>query len=326
MKPLLAVVSLGLLVLAASARAQIDLDYSASWALRNGQSYFIGLTPSATNSALLVHTMSEVWESPAYGTGPMGWVKVFDPTLYGVILHEASLVTPNANAAGHYFYTGGITPTLYDYRRNPPDYTEASQAYNDYSTALLSTTAGVYLARPSSDNGGIDFFADPSNTPTTATPNFIAGIQFSALALGAEGLLYARDADADRILSYHAATGNFVSEFDIAPGIAANTFAISYSGLLFAADFAGGQGYIYDTATGNLVGNFALPVDINAPGSNGGKPSMLIMDNTLYATSGSGANLYIYDLSAIPEPSVTAILIGGGALLMAFIRRRKRNR
>ena len=321
MKNLLAVVSLGLLALATPARAQIDLDYSASWALPPGHSYSIGLT-SGTSNTLLLHTTSEVWQSPAFGAGPMNWYKAFDPALSGVILLQASFVGPNANASGRYFYTGGFDPTLYDYRRSPPSYTEATQTYYNYPAALLSTTAGVYFARSSNDNGGIDFFADPSITLTTATPNFVAGLQFSALALGADGLLYARDADTDRILSYHATTGAFVSEFDIASGITTGTFAISNTGLLFAADFAGGLGYIYDTATGNLAGNFNLPVDINVPGY-GGKPSMLIMENTLYATSGSGANLYIYDLGVIPEPSVTTLLIGGSALLMAFIHRRK---
>jgi outer membrane protein assembly factor BamB len=323
MKTLLAVVSLGLLVLAAPARAQIDLDYSASWALPAGHSYFIGLTPGTSNT-LLLHTRSEAWQSPAYDAGPMSWTKVFDPTLSGVVLSEPSFVAQNANASGRFFYTGGFAPTLYDFRRSPPSYTAATQTYSYDPAALLSTTAGVYFARSSNDNGGIDFFADPASTPTTTTPNFVAGSQFSALALGPDGMLYALDADTDHIRSYHATTGASVSEFEIAPGITAGTFAISSMGLLFAADFVGGQGYIYDTATGNLAGHFDLPVDINAPMSNLGKPSMLIMDNTLYATSGSGANLYIYDLGVIPEPSVTTLLIGGGALLMAFIHRRKR--
>ena len=84
----------------------------------------------------------------------------------------------------------------------------------------------------------------------------------------------------------------------------------------------GTGGLIYNAATGTQVGTFDLPLDNSDPHSNGGKPDLVISGDTLYATSGSGDNIYTFDISQVPEPSGMLLVVAGGAVAVGFGRRR----
>jgi hypothetical protein len=275
-------------------------------------------------------TIDETWDTPH---SPPAWLKIF---VFAPLTYQ-SLVSVDANGSGWlYYYTGGfLAPTLYDYNRSTgvTDENDLNSAYTNLPTGLLSTTAGVYWARSSDDGGGIDFYSSPPGQNTQTTPSLTfarSGLgalpNGGAMALGSDGLLYVADASGHRIVRYDAATGAYVSEFAIPAGVAVNTLAMNGSGLLFMADFNENDGgYIFDAGTGAQVGTFDLPLDVNAPGSNGGNPALSINGDTLVATSGSGQDIYTFDLSAVPEPAASFLWSVGGMLTLAFGRWRSRS-
>jgi hypothetical protein len=82
-----------------------------------------------------------------------------------------------------------------------------------------------------------------------------------------------------------------------------------------AANFDGTQSYSFLLASGSSISGFS--------------PTEFTVDSSLFQNSGSGVwsvtqsgNSLELDYSAVPEPSSYALLAGGGALLLAGLRRR----
>ena len=80
-------------------------------------------------------------------------------------------------------------------------------------------------------------------------------------------------------------------------------------------------GLVGSAAAGAMVAN-ASEFRVGATSGAGGSGPLLIDDVRVYSGVLDAAGLEAVRLSAVPEPSVTALLVGGAAALFGFRRRR----
>lgn len=345
MKTIHSIIVISLFALAAPSRAQVVTPvYSFSMPdLAEGESS-VGLATNGTE--LFLFTVGGGTGGRWYTSSfDVGGSMVFVPSEfswsdYDVTLQLFSLALFNPANANESFLTGGsgFGPAghlLYSFDFSPvPGWT--SVALSGMGTGILgnrpagmaaadggaiflsSSTAGAGIYRlPNADTGAPDLNFGNSGPGALNTPK--------ALAFGPDGLLYVLDTGDGRIVSFNPTDGGFQSAFSLAGAPASSGMAISPDGRIFVTkseaafvDDVWQVADIYNLYTGDLLGHLTTPTD--DAGIGAGKPSIAIEGDFLYWTSGSGANLYVY---AVPEPSVTALLIGTATLAFAFVRRRK---
>lgn len=315
-------------------------------------SYMIGLAatppPGPGGFRLVMLTTNEAWESGTASNLPTTFSRVFDPTLAGVRMYEDSLAVylPGPDL---YVFTGGLFDNrMYTYSRNTgtvtaeatmislPDFLPNGLAARDTSTVKGGNPGGTDVFASSQATGSLyRFTAGVSGNQTgVAFGNSGAGQVSSgvgALAMGPDNRLNVLDTGRQEILQFDAETLDYLGAIPLANTTTDNTsFAISSTGYIFTANqiTANGDdltGTIYDYATGDYVGTFSSP-SIWGPGSNGGKLAMTDDDNGYVYMVNDNASWYVqfYDTNTIPEPSTTILLMGAGAFVFTFARRRFR--
>jgi hypothetical protein len=182
----------------------------------------------------------------------------------------------------------------------------------------------------------------PVNDPSDDLPVYSLGENTRYHAYGPNGLLYVLDYDHNRMLMMDPNLSDpdtvdqfrLVHEFSFQTGVTVEnmSFAIGINGNIYLGDGAGG-GSTY-SATGDFLGVFT-PSITPSPGLGGAGGSPHIDTDAV-------GNVYVYDeisgypglsqfqyrdLSAVPEPTTSAMIVGAGAAFLARSRRlRSRSR
>jgi hypothetical protein len=256
---------------------------------------------------------------------------VYFPAL-GVHLNAQSLLAADPTDSNQAILSGGVLPpTIYTFQMTPPAQSSVFIAAGFKPTGLLIDNTGAeYLTRSNDSINGILKYASPSDTtPELEFGNAGTGAltQPTALAQGADGLIYVLDAGTDDIESFDA-SGNFVSEFALVDTPDSVTLAVGPNGWLYTANGNGG-GDIYDTHTGTWLGTFNASTTYcstvgasSPPGCVGnanydtGHTVLLADGNNLYL-SDANTGIHVFDIPT-PEPATwTMLLAAAGALALA---------
>lgn len=315
--------ALALLALAAPLRAQV-LTPVYDFALPVGHAYALGL---GTNGAeLFLFTVDSYYTTPLDVGGSMVFTKgPIDFIDIGIRLSSLSLAVFNPADANKVFFTGGLGANnlLYDFKLSlsplPP---QTNVSLNGFLAAKPTGIAvddggAVYLSSAAAGEGIFKLVNSGTGTPVwnsgTSGPGALNAPQ--ALHFGPDGLLYVLDTGDERIVSFDS-EGQYVAAFPLANPALPTALAIGADGRLYTMNSAGG-GDIYDIYTGAHVGSIADTGDV---GVGIGKAALQLAGGYLFATTGDGANVYVY---AAPEPTAAVLLIGTGTLALACLRRRK---
>jgi hypothetical protein len=168
------------------------------------------------------------------------------------------------------------------------------------------------------------------NDPSDDLPVYDLGENTHYHAYGPNGLLYLLDYDHNRMLMLDPSLSDpdsvdqfrFVDEFSLQTGVTVENmnFAIGINGNIYLGDGAGG-GSAY-SATGDFLGAFTPSIVLTPPTHNGGSFIDTDADGNVYVYDNTGKAQY-RDLSVVPEPATSALIIGAGVALLALCRSRR---
>ena len=174
---------------------------------------------------------------------------------------------------------------------------------------------------------GINSYTDYVLTNSFNAPAELSfGSQGPMLSFGADNVLYAFDNDNNRVLRF-SAEGSYLNSYDVAAD--GRSFGVSASGQLFVATGSEDHihdGFIYDAVTGASLGSFDLPEDWDPGLTTLSIGSLTFIDDQLFVINPNGTHIYSFDISgvsAIPEPSTYAAILGSSALGLALWRVRR---
>ena len=186
-------------------------------------------------------------------------------------------------------------------------------------TGLVMANGTLFYSRPVAVGAGISSLDLSTGAATSTFGNSGPGTLNTpgALAVGPDGLIYVLDTGDHRVVSFDTA-GNYHSAFAVTSTAAATALTIDPRGYLYTADGNGG-GSIYNTATGQLYGTLAATSGNAVPPGN----TLLRADDQghLYMYD-AATGMHVFDISAVPEPINSAVVIGMGTLVWAVAWRR----
>lgn len=281
--------------------ADLLLSPVYSFALPLGHPYILGLGTDEEN--LFLFTVQTYYASPFEVGGSMGFEKApIDLVDLNIRLMAESLGAFNPLDTNEAIFTGGLgfTVFLYNFQLSPPAQSNVSLlehvSKKPSGLAVAGDGAVFFSAGTTGETTGEGIFKFPS--PDGGTPVLNFGTSGSgklntpkALSFGPDGMLYVLDTGDGRVVSFNS-EGEYQSAFDLVGEAMDSALAIDEGGLLYTMNGQGG-GDIYDTSTGAHIGTIANTNDV---GVGVGKASLLYTDGYLYATTGTGANVYVYQV------------------------------